>query len=128
MANGFIKSNGEIDWDALRVIDNNQVLVGTTTNSGNDYSVNLSQFITGYRDIMGVTVKINADSTGASTLNINSLGPIPLKTASGSNVTTLKVNGVYTFRYNSSTGNFILQGEGVDVEPLITSVNTIFGM
>ncbi|WP_253270880.1 tail fiber protein [Geobacillus thermocatenulatus] len=80
--------------------------------SANAYSVTLTPAPTAYVDGMAVTVKINVDSTGASTLNVNGLGAKPLKKANGNDVTNLKANGVYTFRYNASTGNFILQGEG----------------
>ena len=61
---------------------------------------------------MGIIITVNANSTGASTLNINGLGAKPIKKANGNDVTNLRVNGVYTLRYNASTENFILQGEG----------------
>lgn len=80
--------------------------------SANAYTVTLNPAPTAYVDGMAVSVKINVDSTGPSTLNVNGLGAKPLKKANGSDATNLKTNGVYTFRYNASTGNFILQGEG----------------
>jgi hypothetical protein len=85
---------------------------GTTTNVNNAYSVALNPVATSYKDGMGIAVKINVNSTGESTLNINGLGARPLKKTNGSDVTNLKANGIYTFRYNLSTANFILQGEG----------------
>lgn len=85
---------------------------GTTTGSANTYAVTLTPAPSAYTDGMLVSVKINVDSTGASTLNVNGLGAKPLKKSNGFDVTNLKANGVYTFRYNSTTGNFILQGEG----------------
>jgi hypothetical protein len=85
---------------------------GITTNSGNTYSVTLNPVPTSYVDQMGVVLTINADSTGASTINVNGLGAKPIKKANGNDVTNLKANGVYTLRYNLATGNFILQGEG----------------
>lgn len=85
---------------------------GTTTNSGNAYEVALNPVPTSYVDKMGLILTINADSTGASTINVNGLGAKPIKKANGTDVTNLKANGVYTVRYNSTTGNFILQGEG----------------
>lgn len=100
---------------------------GSATGSANTYAITLSPAPTTYVDGMGVTVKINVDATGSSTLNVNSLGAIPLKGTTGNDVTTLKTNGVYTFRYNSTTGNFILQGEGSDPSSLITSTNGILG-
>lgn len=82
------------------------------TGSANTYAVTLSPAPIAYGAGMAVTAKINIANTGASTLNINSLGAIPIKKANGNDVTSgnLKLNGVYTFRYDGT--NFILQGEG----------------
>lgn len=85
---------------------------GVTSNTGNAYVVTLNPAPSVYFNGMPISIAINADSTGASTLNVNGLGAKPLKKANGSDVTNLKTNGVYTFRYIASTGNFILQGEG----------------
>lgn len=82
------------------------------TGTANTYAVTLNPAPTAYADGMAISIKINVDSTGASTLNVNGLGAKPLKKANGKDATNLKANGVYTFRYNASTGNFILQGEG----------------
>lgn len=103
---------------------------GTTTNSGNDYSITLNPTPTSYKDGMGVKVKINADSTDSSTLNVNGLGAIPLKNESGEDIKDLKENGIYVFTYNSTTSNFMLQGRGggassVDTALLITATNGI---
>ncbi|MBL4950974.1 hypothetical protein JK635_01810 [Neobacillus sp. YIM B02564] len=100
---------------------------GVTTSSGNAYSITLTPAATSYVDGMGIVLKINADSTGAATINVNGLGAKPLKNANGNDVTNLKANGIYTFIYNSTTGNFIQQGEGVDATPLISAVNNILG-
>ena len=101
---------------------------GVTTGSANTYVVTLATSPIGYTDGLGVIVKINVDSTGASTLNINNLGAIALTNSVGVNVTNFKTNGIYSFRYNSSTLNFQLQGEGVDATSLITATNLILGM
>ena len=85
---------------------------GTTTGSANTYSLTLSPIPAVYVDGMGIVLKINTDSTAASTINVNGLGTRPLKKANGTDITNLKTNGVYTFRYNATSGNFILQGEG----------------
>jgi hypothetical protein len=85
---------------------------GSTTGTANTYAITLTPAPTSYVDGMAVSVKINVDGTGASTLNVNGLGAKGLKKANGTDITNLKANGVYTFRYNSSTGNFIVQGEG----------------
>ncbi len=82
---------------------------GTTTNSGNNYSI-ASPPISALTAGMAIAVKINANSTGATTLNWNGKGAKPIKKANGTDVTNLKAGGIYTFRYDGA--NFILQGEG----------------
>lgn len=93
-------------------VQNQLIAYSITTGSTNTYAITLNPAPTSYTDGMGVTVKINVDATGASTLNVNGLGAVPIKKTNGNDVTNLKSNGVYTLRYNSTTGNFILQGEG----------------
>lgn len=100
---------------------------GATSGSANSYSVTLTPAPTSYVDGMTVAVKINIDSTGASTLNVNALGSRALKGTTGADVTNLKANGIYTFRYNATTSAFILQGEGSDPSALITATNNILG-
>lgn len=89
----------------------NTFYAGTTTNSSNNYSVTVSG-ITSYQEGLCIAVKINADSTGAATININGLGAKSIKKANGNDVSAgnLKANSIYTLRYNGT--NFILQGEG----------------
>jgi hypothetical protein len=63
-------------------------------------------------DGMGIVVKIPVENTGASTLNLNGLGPVPIKKANGNDVAAgnLRNGGIYHLRYDGV--NFILQGEG----------------
>lgn len=82
---------------------------GTTTNSGNDYSIS-TPAVSSLTAGMAVAFKCNTDSTGAVTLNWNSQGAVSIKKANGNDVTDLKQNSIYTVRYNGT--NFILQGEG----------------
>jgi hypothetical protein len=100
---------------------------GVATGTANAYALTLDPIPTAYVDGMAVSVKINVDSTGPATLNVNGLGAKALKSAAGNDASNLKLNGVYTFRYNVTTGNFILQGEGVDASNLITATNNILG-
>ena len=82
--------------------------LGTTTNSGNNYSITTTESITTNKKF---TVKINATSTGTATLNISSIGSAKgIKKAGGLDA-TLKI-GVYTFFYDGS--NFQILGEGGD--------------
>jgi hypothetical protein len=84
---------------------------GVTTGTANIYALTLNPAPT-LVDGLAVSVKIHVNSTTASTLNVNNLGAIPLKKVNGTDITNLKANGIYTFRYNSTTGNFYVQGEG----------------
>lgn len=86
--------------------------VATTTNSGNAYAVTLNPAPTSYVDTMGLILKVNADSTGATTINVNGLGAKAIKKPNGIAVSNLKANGMYPLRYNATTGNFILVSEG----------------
>ncbi|MGN7409975.1 hypothetical protein [Sporosarcina sp. SAFN-010] len=89
--------------------------VAKSNNIANAYSVTLDPSPGSYLEGMGIVVTANADSSGATTLNVNDLGAKPVLKANGKPVTNLKNNGVYTVRYNPSaigTGAFILQGEG----------------
>jgi len=80
---------------------------GTTTNIGNAYSIATPE-IDSLTVGMAISIKINVDSTGASTLNWYNTGAKAIKSANGSDVTNLKT-GIYTLRYDGV--NFILQGE-----------------
>lgn len=66
--------------------------------------------LTSYKNGLAVSFPATSNSTAAVTLNINSLGAIPIKKANGTAFSIAKANGVYTVRYRA--GAFILQGEG----------------
>ncbi|MBH0166282.1 hypothetical protein IHV12_15270 [Fictibacillus sp. 7GRE50] len=83
---------------------------GVTTGTSNTYAVTLSSAPTAYVEGMAVSVKINVNASAASTLNVNGLGAKGVKKSNGTDVTNLKANGIYTFRYDGTS--FILQGEG----------------
>lgn len=107
------KMNDLVNKFNLHLGDNkSHIPYGVATGSTNTYAVTISPTPKEYVDGMALCAKINVDSTGASTINVNKLGARNIKKANGNNVTNLKANGVYTLRYNSSTENFILQGEG----------------
>lgn len=91
-----------------------------TTGSANTYAVTLSPAPTSYIDGMGIVVKINVANTGAATINVNGLGAKPMVDGKGSALTEgkLRLNGTYSLKYNSTSGNFILQGEGGEIPKL----------
>lgn len=82
------------------------------TGSANTYIVTLSPAPTSYVDGMGVILKINVASTGASTLNVNGLGAKPILDSLGNTITSggLKAGVPYTMRYNGTA--FIVLGKG----------------
>ena len=87
---------------------------GVDTGSANAYAVTLNPVPINLIDGMGVIVKIANANTGASTLNVNSLGAKTIKNPDGTDLSSgdLTAGGIYSFKYNSTTGNFILVGKG----------------
>ncbi|SMF72533.1 hypothetical protein SAMN05661091_0881 [Paenibacillus uliginis N3/975] len=79
--------------------------LGTTTNSGNAYSITTSADV---KPNTKFTLKINAASSTAPTLKINNDTALPIKNANGNNAKLYA--SVYTLFRDGSA--FILQGEG----------------
>jgi hypothetical protein len=67
-----------------------QVPFAAATGSANTYAVTLNPAPSALVDGLAFAVKINMDSTGASTVNVNSLGAKTIKKPNGNNMTTLK--------------------------------------
>ncbi len=90
---------------------------GVTSGSANTYTLTLSPAPAAYVDGMGIVVKINAANTGASTINVNGLGAKAIVDGKGNALAAakLRLNGTYSLKYNSTSGNFILQGEGGEI-------------
>ena len=105
MGNGLITEN-----ELSANLSNKITPYVVATGEANIYVVSSGSLPTALMDGLSISVLIPIDSTGASTLNWNGLGAIPILKANGTSVTNLKANGVYTLRYYN--GNFILQGEG----------------
>lgn len=87
---------------------------GVDSGTANIYAVALTPVPTSYVDGMGVIVKIANANTGASTLNVNSLGAKAIKNPDGTALSSgdLVAGGIYSFKYNSTTSSFILVGKG----------------
>lgn len=86
---------------------------GTATGT-NTKTITLNPAPSALVDGMGVSFKNSTQNTGAVTLNVNGLGARPVLKSNGSALSSgnLKSGSIYTVRYESSSGNFILQGEG----------------
>lgn len=87
---------------------------GVTAGSANAYMLTLNPAPTAYVDGMGIVIKIHAANTGASTINVNGLGAKAIVDSKGNPMIAgkLRLNGTYSLKYNSTSGNFQLQGEG----------------
>jgi hypothetical protein len=105
------------------------VAYGVATGSANTYAVTLSPTPSAYVDGLALSVKINVQNTGASTINVNGLGARSILKGNGNAVSSgnLKAGSIYTLRYNGTA--FILQGEGGEYgtagQPQILSGYTI---
>lgn len=92
----------------------------TSTNSGNNYSITSGRSLSSLTAGMTFKVKINADASGNTTLNVDGLGAVNILKANGSNVTNLKNGGIYTLVYGGTS--FTLQGEGGEGTAVISEV------
>lgn len=120
-------ANGVADTDFNRIEENTRVLgeydrapakLTVTTNSGNAYSVTLAPVAGSYYDGLTIRIRCNAASTGSVTINVNGLGAKNVVKSNGVAVSNWAANGVYTLVYNSTTGNFMSQGEGGEMGKL----------
>lgn len=84
---------------------------GTTAGTGTAYTCTSTPAPAALADKTGVVITAHVDSGSNPTLNWNTFGAKPIKKPNG-NAAVLKSGGVYTLRYNGTTENFILQGEG----------------
>lgn len=86
---------------------------GTATGA-NAKTISLNPAPSTLVDGMAVVFKNATANTSAVTLNVNGKGAKPIIKADGTAVLSgdLKAGSIYTVRYNASTSNFILQGEG----------------
>lgn len=100
----------------LKELETNETFYAVATGSANTYSISISALSTlsTYYDGLSVCAKINIDCTGASTLNVNGWGDIPILDSLGNPITSggLKANTPYPFRYESTRKAFILVLKG----------------
>lgn len=84
---------------------------GTTGGTSTAYTITTNPTPASLVDKIGAVFTVHADSGANPTLQWGTLAVKPIKKPNG-NAAVLKKDGVYTVRYNATTGNFILQGEG----------------
>ena len=87
---------------------------GYAVDSGtaNHLLIALTPAPTSYVDGMGVAAKVKVAGTAATDINVNSLGVKPIFDSLGNAVTNFKANVTYSMKYESVSGNFIVQGKG----------------
>ncbi|MFJ6266470.1 hypothetical protein ACIQGW_15975 [Lysinibacillus xylanilyticus] len=92
----------------------NHIRSAVDTGTANAKVITLTPAPLAYQDLMGITFKNAVQNTGAVTINVNALGAKTIVKSNGTALSSgfLKANSIYTVRYNATTGNFILQGEG----------------
>lgn len=103
--------NMDIIDKTMKEISDAQSDIYLTTNSGNNYSVAIPDLTT-LRDGYPVTVKFNAASTGAITINASELGSIPVVDYFNKPVTNVRQYLIANLRYEANSKNFILLGKG----------------
>jgi hypothetical protein len=84
----------------------------TTTGTANTYAAAVSAKVTSYLDHLRLSLRINATNTGASTVNVNSLGAKAIKAPDGSDLSTGDIlsGKDILIEYNSSLGYFTYNG------------------
>lgn len=95
---------------------------GTQNVYTGSFNYPMSEYIHG----IGLILFIHADSVGEVKVDISKLGEVPIVTSQGKPATNFKAGSIYTVRYSEDTENFILQGEGADVTPLVENINKLF--
>lgn len=102
IASGFDKLPGELP------LQQDRVTYVTDTGSANVYAVALTPTLAGYVDGTKVRVKIANTNTGASTLEIESLGQRSIKRANGTDVAAgdLTAGDIHEFIYDASNTQF----------------------
>lgn len=100
------------------------IWAGTSTGSADAYAVSPSPAVTSYTDGLQVTFISNFENSGASTLNVSSLGAKAIKTVTGSDLSAADiasgqlVNVIYidgspgTFRLIGQSGTIPVSGGG----------------
>jgi hypothetical protein len=104
-------NNTKTDLNNHKIDTTSHIPYVVAKGSANVYTASVNG-ITSYVEGVGFAIKINVQNTGSSTINVNGLGAKTIIKGNGNTLSSgnLKVNGVYTLRYNGT--NFILQGEG----------------
>lgn len=110
--NNLPNAVSDSNWEFLQDLSLDYgIPYGVSTNSGNNYSVTTSPVFTTFTDGMPVFVKINAQNTGAATINPNSTSPKNILMDGVAMVGgEMRANTVYLLIYDSVADAFHLNG------------------
>lgn len=117
VANAQVETGTMItDWkpsveDIKSYSDNKILSLGTTTNSGNAYTLTAPTGFT-LQDGQLIVMKFNAASSGAITINVGGTGAKSVKDYFGNSITNVRANLPANLVYESSSDSFILLGKG----------------
>ena len=115
---GIIGNGASGDDQAIQITDYVRTPgYAVDTGAANAYVASLSPAPTSLPDGFGLVLKISHTNTGASTVNLNNLGVHSIKTYLGNDppAGVLMAGSIYSMRYNSTSGNFILLSDGGNV-------------
>lgn len=117
VANAQVETGTMItDWkpsveDNKTYSDNKILSLGTTTNSGNAYTLTAPTGFT-LQDGQLIVMKFNAASSGAITINVGGTGAKSVKDYFGNSITNVRANLPANLVYESTSDSFILLGKG----------------
>ena len=110
LANEIARVEGKLDEHIADYIKH--PVVATATFSNNQYTVNIETTPTILMEGMGVVFLARNDSTGDTTLKINTRTAYPILRPNGLPLTNVKANSYYAVRFSLVTRSFMLLGEG----------------
>lgn len=110
--NALVAAFDKLPVDDEAIIRGTPTFAGISTGSSNVYAVTMVNPRTSYQDGDEVVFIANHSNTGASTLNVDGLGPVNLVRADGNALTAndLVADIIYAVRYDETNVRFQLMG------------------
>ena len=99
-----------------------KLFVSTTAGTPNDFTVSIG-YISSYSAGQQFAIKFNNASTGAITLNVNSLGARPVIDYLGNPVTNIRKNQLVILTYDNMSASFVLQANTTAPASTVADMN-----
>lgn len=98
------------DYASAADVQDQDTLYGVATGPANAYLLSLSPAITAYEEGQRFVFRAPAANTGATTLNVNSVGVVAVQTADGSALVAnmIVTGGYYEVTYDANGSRFVL--------------------